>query len=464
MKDINNPAFLEKLNSVRPTERQITWQEMEFYGFIHYGINQFTNREWGDGSEDPRIFDPQKLDTDGWCESLAKATMTGVIMTAKHHDGFCLWDTKTTTHSVMHSPYGKDIVAQLAKSCKKYGLKLGIYLSPWDQNNPTYGSGDAYNDLFCEQLTELMTNYGDLFCLWFDGACGEGPNGKVQQYDWERYYALIRKHQPNAVISVCGPDVRWCGNEGGHTREQEWSVVPATLADNEKIQHQSQQSDDAAFRNRIPTSDQDLGSRAVLIDQGDLIWYPAEVNTSIRPGWFYHEEEDDKLRTLENLKEIYLNSVGGNATFLLNVPPHKDGYFAPGDVKRLEELGDWIKESFSEDLVADKKNLYRITPPNYQPSQFSQEYEFEAPISPQYLVLQEDIAMGQRIESFDLSWYNHKIGLWVLACSGTVVGYKSITPIKAGSFSNYWKLEVFYREDKDSEADYDFELKRSALY
>jgi len=467
MKDINDPEFLKKLTSVRPSARQIAWQEMEFYGFIHYGVNQFTDREWGDGREDPQIFNPQKLDTDQWCESLAKATMTGVIITAKHHDGFCLWDTKTTTHSVMHSPYGKDIVAQVAESCRKYGLKLGIYLSPWDQNNACYGSGDAYNDLFCEQLTELMTNYGDLFCLWFDGACGEGPNGKVQQYDWERYYTLIRKYQPDAVISICGPDVRWCGNEGGHTRKSEWSVVPATLADNEKIQHQSQQADDAEFRNRIPTSDQDLGSREVLINHQDLIWYPAEVNTSIRPGWFYHEEEDDKLRALENLKEIYLNSVGGNATFLLNVPPHGDGYIAPGDVKRLEELGDWIKESFSNDLVADEENLFLIGRPHYKPSKYSREYEFEENISPKYLLLQEDITMGQRIESFNLLWYNFKKDEWILACCGTVVGYKSITPIKARSVSYYWKLEIFYREeeqDKNSEDYYYFEPKRFALY
>jgi len=447
MKDINDPEFLKKITAVRPTPQQIAWQEMEFYGFIHYGMNQFTNREWGDGTEDPQIFNPQKLDTDQWCESLAKATMTGVIITAKHHDGFCLWDTKTTTHSVMHSPYGKDIVAQLAKSCKKYGLKLGIYLSPWDRNNPNYGTGDAYNDIFCEQLTELMTNYGDLFCLWFDGACGEGPNGKVQQYDWERYYALIRKYQPNAVISVCGPDVRWCGNEGGHCRESEWSVVPASMADNEKIQHQSQKEDNAEFRKHVPSDGQDLGSRQVLIEHEEFIWYPAEVNTSIRPGWFYHEEEDDQLRTLENLQEIYLNSVGGNATFLLNVPPHADGYLAAGDVKRLEELGNWIKEIFLErDLIMD--NFASMTP------RFGTDYRewYENPylifnlkkeITPKYLVIEEQFDKGQRIEAFTL--YYKKDDDWLEAASGTNVGYRCISKIKDNCTSNKWMLEITAR-------------------
>jgi len=434
MDKINDPKFLEKISTIQPSKRQIAWQEMAFYGFIHYGVNQFTNREWGTGEENATIFNPQSLDTDQWCESLKKATMKGVIITAKHHDGFCLWDTKTTTHSVMHSPYGKDIVAQLATSCEKFGLKLGIYLSPWDRNNPKYGQGDAYNDIFCEQLRELMTNYGELFCLWFDGACGEGPNGKVQQYDWERYYDLIRKYQPNAVISVCGPDVRWCGNEGGHCRENEWSVVPASMADNEKIQHASQKADDALFRERIPSDGQDLGSREVLVNHEDLIWYPAEVNISIRPGWFYHEEEDEQLRTLENLKSIYLGSVGGNATFLLNVPPHYDGYIAEGDIKRLKELGDWIKGSFSNNLLADATFDTPLSESDYQIIA-----ETSKAISPNYFVVQEDIAKGQSIEAYRLSYWDNDS--WCEICSGNVVGYKRINEIETPVSSTKWKLE-----------------------
>lgn len=429
-------SFLEKITAVRPSERQITWQEMEFYGFIHYGINQFTNQEWGSGQEDPQIFNPRKLDTDQWCKSLVKAGMTGVIVTAKHHDGFCLWDTLTTDHSVMHSPYGKDIVAQLSRSCKKFGLKLGIYLSPWDRHESCYGQGDAYNNFFCNQLLELLQGYGELFCLWFDGACGEGQNGKVQQYDWERYYALIRQYQPNAVIAVCGPDVRWCGNEGGHCRDSEWSVVPASMADNEKIQHSSQKADNAEFRQRIPSDGEDLGSRQVLINHEEFIWYPAEINTSIRPGWFYHEEEDSRLRSLANLQAIYLQSVGGNATFLLNVPPHWDGYIACGDVALLEGLGNWIKTTFSRNLLSNA-TYKESTNESDSPIIVA---EMENEVIPNYLLLQEEIALGQRIEEFTLSYW--KDSNWSIACQGTVVGYKCIRSIEANISASKWKLEI----------------------
>jgi alpha-L-fucosidase len=449
-------SFLDKITAVRPSRRQIVWQEMEFYGFIHYGINSFMNQEWGTGKENPQIFNPKSLDTDQWCESLVRAGMTGVIMTAKHHDGFCLWDTKSTNHSVMYSPYGKDILAQLSDSCRKFGLKIGIYLSPWDQYEPCYGQGQAYDDFFCKQLTELLQGYGELFCLWFDGACGEGPNGKIQHYDWERYYALIRKHQPEAVISVCGPDVRWCGNEGGYCRHSEWSVVPASMKDNEKIQQQSQQVDDVEFRQRIPSDSEDLGSREILAAYEDFIWYPAEVNTSIRPGWFYHEAEDTCLRTLDNLKSIYLESVGGNATFLLNVPPHYEGYIAAGDVQRLEEMGNWLRTSFSNNLLAQAtyqassavigREASNINQPNaFWKSTAEDEssviiVKTKKKVTPHYLMLQEEITLGQRIEAFTLSYW--QAGSWIVACQGTVVGYKCIRPIESQASSNKWKLEI----------------------
>ena len=436
MNNINDPSFLAKLASIKPSPRQLIWQAMEFYGFIHYGVNQFTKREWGTGEEDPKIFNPQQLDTDQWCESLAKAQMKGVIITAKHHDGFCLWDTRTTKHSVMYSPYAKDIVAQLATSCKKFGLKLGIYLSPWDRNASTYGQGDTYNDFFSEQLTELLTGYGDLFCLWFDGANGEGPNGKVQHYNWNRYYDLIRKHQPNAVISVVGPDVRWCGNEAGHCRTNEWSVVPAIMADKEKIQEASQQEDGAEFRGRITSSIEDLGSREFLVAHENYIWYPAEVNTSIRPGWFYHAEEDDQVRAFEELKTIYLQSVGGNATFLLNIPPHPDGYLAEQDVKRLEELGNWIKKSFTNDLLAAAtfETMRDIDGTIIILAETPEE------ISPKYLMIQEEITLGQRVEAFELLYLENNE--WNLACIGTVVGYKAIRPLDETISAIKWQLRI----------------------
>ena len=448
-------AFVQKMISVRPSRRQLLWQEMEFYAFVHYGVNQFTNREWGTGQEDPSIFDPKSLDTDQWCRAFRAAGMKGVLITAKHHDGFCLWDTAYTTHSVMHSPYGKDIVAQLSASCKRYGLKLGVYLSPWDRHEACYGQGKPYDDFFCNQLTELLTKYGDLFCVWFDGACGEGPNGKKQVYDWVRYYSLIRTLQPDAAICVCGPDVRWCGNEAGHCRKEEWSVVPLRMANNESIQMASQQVDDGTFREKIPTNQEDLGSRAVIKDEV-LAWFPAEVNTSIRPGWFYHESEDDRVRSLADLSNVYVQSVGGNANFILNVPPHPQGYIAEPDVNRLAELGQWISESFGTDLLAGAKltasaseeghGADRIGVPGEcwkAPDECSlQEITAEtaAPIAPKYLVLEEDIRFSQRIEAFELSCLAG--GEWTPVVQGTTVGNRRILKLPEDCSSACWKVRI----------------------
>ena len=202
-----NDEDVERYIKVTPSQRQLEFMKLEYYNFIHFGINTITNREWGDGNEDISRFNPKKLDTDQWCSVLKETGSKGIIITAKHHDGFCLFDTKFTDHNVMNTPFGKDIVKMLSESCKKYDLKLGIYLSPWDRHEKTYGT-EEYNDFFVNQLTELCCNYGDIFCFWFDGACGEGKNGKKQVYDWDRYYSVIRKHRPDAVISICGPDVR----------------------------------------------------------------------------------------------------------------------------------------------------------------------------------------------------------------------------------------------------------------
>jgi alpha-L-fucosidase len=303
----------ERLVSVVPSSRQLKWHELKFYAFIHFGMNTFYNSEWGTGKEDPQRFNPTELDTDQWCHTLKEAGMKAVILTCKHHDGFCLWPSKYTEHSVKNSPYkdgNGDIVGEMAASCKKYGLKFGVYLSPWDMHEPCYGDSPKYNEYFVKQLTELLTQYGEIFSVWFDGACGEGPNGKKQEYDWELYHQVIREHQPDAVAAICGEDVRWCGNEAGHCRKAEWNVVPRRLSKQETIAENSQQEDNTEFRERpITPMDQDLGSREVLKDEKDLIWYPAEVDTSIRPGWFYHESENDHVKPLEKLIEIFYNST-----------------------------------------------------------------------------------------------------------------------------------------------------------
>ncbi len=440
-----------ELIQIIPSNRQLIQQQMEFYGFIHFTVNTFTGKEWGDGTESEAIFSPVCLDTDQWVE-IAKATgMKGLILTCKHHDGFCLWPSSYTAHTIANSPYknGKgDIVREFSNSCKKFGIKFGVYLSPWDRNHTSYGEGTQYDDYFIAQLTELLTNYGDVFTVWLDGACGEGKNGKKQEYDWERYYAVIRKLQPNACISVCGPDIRWCGNEAGDTRESEWSIVPKRLSDKRIIAENSQQADDAAFRQRkISTMDQDLGSRSVLEGEKDLIWYPAEVDVSIRPGWFYHPQEDEKVRSLEELKQIYLHSVGGNAMLLLNIPPTKEGTIHKNDEKRLRQLGDWIHNTFKENVVEEAElfankevqghAINAVREDNnktwYEPVSGTKKTEIQIVWQEEkvleYLVLKEAIWCSQRIEEFEV--YAMKNGKEILIYHGTTVGYKKIVELNA---------------------------------
>ena len=288
-----------------PSPQQLAWQRHEFIAFAHFGINTFTDREWGEGKEDPRLFNPTEFDAGQWAAALQDAGVKLLILTAKHHDGFCLWPSKFTEHCVKNSPWrgGQgDVVREVVEALREKQIRVGLYLSPWDRNQPTYGDSPKYNEYFRNQLRELLTNYGAIDEVWFDGACGEGPNGKRQEYDWPSYYALIRELQPNALIAISGPDIRWVGNESGVARENESSVV---------------------------TRD------------GQLVWHPAECDVSIRPGWFYHPSEDDKVKSLATLADIYFKSVGRNSVLLLNIPPDRRGRIAdcrcrsPQGIRRL---------------------------------------------------------------------------------------------------------------------------------
>lgn len=451
-------ALIKKAISVTPHERQIKWQQLEFTAFLHFGMNTFTDREWGDGKESPSLFNPSSLDTDQWCQAIKKAGITACIATAKHHDGFCLWNTKYTEHCIRNAPVKEDIIARLSSSCKKHGLKFGIYLSPWDRHEKTYGFGDSYNDYFCNQLEELLTSYGDIYTVWFDGACGEGTNGKKQIYDWERYYKLIRRLQPNAVISVCGPDVRWCGNEAGVCRSSEWSVVPSYMCDNEKVHDNSQQSDDTEFRERtLSSSDDDLGSREIIAKAKELIWYPAEVDTSIRPGWFYHESEDDNLRSLEKLVDIYINSVGGNSVLLLNIPPNREGRLARVDCDRLFELGSFIEKNLTKSLSSnaditassqaegfDIKNALTDSEAYYKAKDGDEQCEIIVKLKEtttfSYLTIKEQIKESQRIEAFSVTALI--AGKWENIYNGTTVGYKRICKFKQPISSDTLKLSI----------------------
>ncbi len=436
-----------ELVRIVPSERQLALQKMEFYAFVHFTVNTFTDREWGDGTENPAVFNPSELNPDQWVSAVKDAGMKGLILTCKHHDGFCLWPSKYTEHSVKNSPCKADVIRMTADACRSGGIRFGIYLSPWDRNKPLYGSGKPYDDYFVNQLTELLTGYGEIFSVWFDGACGEGANGRKQFYDWERYYRVIRSLQPRACIHVCGPDIRWCGNEAGETRPSEWSVVPRRTMDTEKIASLSQQADDSSFRLRpIHAQDMDLGSREVLRDETELIWYPAEVNTSIRPGWFWHESENDQVKPLSKLVKIYMKSVGGNATFLLNIPPDRRGLFHENDVQRLHELGAFLRNAFQYNLIAeaveitgpdsadsrDIRNIVSNDDSFYFPADFTGVLEIRVrwnqPQCIRYAVIREHLPLSQRIERFEI-WAAKDEGA-VLLAKGTTVGNKRIVELE----------------------------------
>ena len=442
-----------------PSERQLTYEKMEFFCFIHFTVNTFTGSEWGDGKEDVSIFNPTELDARQWVKTAKDAGMKGLILTCKHHDGFCLWPSKYTEHSVKNSPYKNgngDIVREASEACKEFGLKFGIYLSPWDRNNSSYGKGKEYDDYYVNQLTELLTEYGELYTIWLDGACGEGANGKVQKYDWNRYYKVMRELQPNAVISISGPDVRWCGNEAGEVRESEWSVVAKDMTDPSITAELSQHEDNEEFRDRpLDETQSDLGSRERLKNEKELVWYPAETDVSIRPGWFYHEEEDDKVRSFENLKDIYLKSVGGNTTLLLNIPPMKNGKIHEKDMAILKRLGEFINDTFKNNLL---KNALITTVPEHDcrgnspdmmrtddyntyfmnkegENKLLIEIKFDECKKLNYLVLKEAITFSQRVEKFNV-YFNDESGNNIKIFEGTTIGYKRIIDLKGTKTDN----------------------------
>lgn len=395
-----------------PTPQQLEWQKMELTAFLHFGINTFTDREWGDGTEDPKLFNPTNLDADQWVRTLKEAGFQMVILTAKHHDGFCLWPSRYTTHSVASSNWkdGKgDVVREVRDACTKYGMKFGVYLSPWDRNAPCYGDSPKYNQYFIDQLTELLTNYGEVHEVWFDGANGEGPNGKKQEYDWDRFYETIQRLQPKAVMAIMGDDVRWVGNEKGLGRETEWSATVLTPG----IYGRSETNN---AKLGISNVSADLGSRAMLEKATELFWYPSEVDVSIRPGWFYHTYEDSKVKSVKQLMDIYCQSVGYNSVLLLNIPPDREGRINAADAQRLKEFAEFRKKAF-----ADNRVVAGDTPWNTA-AVSSRSYALKPASTVNLVMVQEDIAQGQRIEKFTIDAYTQ--GAWKTMGEGTTVGYK----------------------------------------
>jgi alpha-L-fucosidase len=408
----------QALNPV-PNQLQLGWQDFELTMFIHFTVNTFTDKEWGEGTEDPKLFNPARLDARQWVRAAKDAGFKLIIITAKHHDGFCLWPTQYTEHCVRNSAWrdGKgDVIREISDACREQGMLFGFYLSPWDRHEPTYGT-DAYNVHFCDQLRELLSNYGPIAEVWFDGACGEGPNGKKQVYDWPAYYKVIRELQPNAIIWSQDGDARWIGNEDGTAGDPCWAMMGA-----------------------------DGGMNALQTgDENGTVWRPGECDVSIRPGWFWHENQDKKLKSVDKLTDIYFQSVGRNCNLLLNVPPNQDGLFADGDVKRLAEFKSCLDDTFRTDIASGKAatassvrgndaafaaaraidgdpKTYWATDDGVTAGYI--EIDFGSPSKISIASIQEYIPLGQRVKKFHMDVKNGND--WKTIASGTTIGHKRL--------------------------------------
>jgi alpha-L-fucosidase len=420
-----------------PSEAQMQWHEMEMNAFIHFTTNTFTDKEWGYGDEDPAVFNPEKVDADQWATVLQKAGFKTIILTCKHHDGFCLWPSQYTEHSVKNSPWKNgrgDVVKEVSDACRKHGLKFGVYLSPWDRNHAEYGR-PAYIEYYRNQLKELFTHYGPVFEMWFDGANGgDGYYGGARErrridgatyYDWPTTLNMIRKMQPNVIFfSDAGPGVRWVGNERGVAGATNWNTI----------------NTDTLYAGKPNVTD--------LLNTGSPDgnkWVPAEVDVSIRPGWFYHAKEDSLVKSPERLFEIYLTSVGRGSTLLLNVPPDRRGVLHGNDVKSLEGFRAMLDREFKTDLAKNakiqvssfrgndntysaarlndgNKDTYWATDDNVHTGSIEIDLAKVQPVK--YILLQEYIRLGQRVKSFTVeAWQN---GAWQKIADGTTIGYKRI--------------------------------------
>ena len=440
-----------------PTAAQVAWQRMEMNLFCHFGPNTFTGLEWGEGTEAEDIFNPTALDCNQWVAVAKNAGFQGIILTAKHHDGFCLWPNPQSTHTVRESAWrnGKgDVLRELSDACKKGGVKFGIYISPWDRNAPTYGT-NAYNKVFLKTLRHAHTHYGPIFEQWFDGANGEGPNGKKQLYDWKKFNGQTKKLQPNAVIfSDVGPGCRWVGNEEGKCGRTCWSRLDV--------------------KGYGPGADAPSQDTLNAGNYNGACWIPAETDVSIRPGWFWRESEHPK--SVQELLKIYYNSVGRNSLLLLNVPPDSRGLIPAEDSLRLMEFRAALDSIFAKDLakvvthicvsnirhknnpndycwynISTNKTVYEKT---LESPEFSDvfrydpfsliyetydtywatddtvttawaEFQFDEPQTFNRVMLQEYIPLGQRVEKFHVE-VEDKNGSWHTIAEETTIGYKRI--------------------------------------
>ncbi len=421
-----------------PSARQLAWHELNFYGFVHFTTNTFNDLEWGYGDADPNIFNPAEMDVEQWIRAMKAAGMKGVVLTCKHHDGFCLWPTELTDYSVKNSSWrnGKgDVVGEVAKAARKYGLKFGVYLSPWDRHDMRYGT-PAYIDYFRGQYRELFSKYGPVFEVWQDGANGGdgyygGKNEKRQidrktYYDWKNTNAIVREMEPNACIfSDGGPDTRWCGNESGYVGQPNWGAITGA--------------------NYFPGEADSYGLGHGEFNGTD--WIPAEVDVSIRPGWFFHESENDKVKSVDQLLEIYYNSIGRGANLILNLPPNKKGLLNDEDVRSLEGLGEALKKEFgncvnkqiakaeatnvrgncknydASKAIDSKDDTYWATDDLTQRGMLT--FTFKKPTTVNRAMIREYLPLGQRIYKFRME-AQMEDGSWKTVGEGSTIGNKRL--------------------------------------
>lgn len=436
-------CFGQNANPI-PTPQQLKWHNSEYYLFAHFGPNTFTDKEWGHGDEPEDIFNPTELDCRQWCRIAKQAGATGIIITAKHHDGFCLWPSKYSTHTVRESKWknGKgDVLKELAAACKEYGLNFGVYISPWDRNHPDYGT-EKYNDVFVNMMKELFTNYGPITELWWDGANGEGPNGKKQVYDWKRFKETVRKLSPTTVVfSDVGPDIRWVGNEKGIAGTSNWNTLN--------------------IEGFTPGLGAPLTDTLNTGNKHGTHWIPAECDVSIRPGWFYHAEEDSKVKSPEDLFQLYLKSVGRGATLLLNVPPDRRGKFHANDSAALVGFRKLRQQSFKINLMQNATTYYlhsgilkkapalsdgkTATTVTMQTTEIhSAGVELKENKKINCVVLREDLRNGQQCATFKLLLFDKNDKL-IKEIKGTTIGRKRMLTFPAVDIST---IELTILEQK----------------
>ncbi len=427
---------------IKPTERQLKWQDMEFYAAVFYGMNTFTGREIGDGFAVPASFCPENIDTDEWAETIKEAGMKGIVLTAKHYDGFCNWPTKTTDYSVASSNWldGKgDLIRMTAESARKFGLKFGLYLPIWDRHEKSFRSPDgSFNDFFLSQLRELLTGYGDLFTLWLDDRCDEAM---PFDFNYKRVYKTVRELQPDCAIVFRGPDGRWVGNGRGVTRTSEWSVVPAsyTYAEDGTIPHSVRQK-------KTGQMESDIGSRSAIRKETEFAWAPCEVSIPMRPHWFYKKDDDLLGKAKDKLLDLYYRTVGNNANLMLGLAPDRQGHLHETDIQILKSTGHDLAVIFGYNLLKDGSvsasstlsGLYKVenvladSESFWSPDGGDKKPEiiitFRKPEMFDKVLLKEHIRGGQQVEEFFI--YVDKKGKWKKYAEGTTIGHKKICAAK----------------------------------